>query len=119
MIYIKYGPPDERDQHNGGTEQRASEEGGGTTSMYPYEQWRYRYIEGLPPNVEIEFVDTDHDRRVPHDHGSVRKGRADVCSRRRAYDVRADGPMLRQDAPLQPDRRHAFGNAAGHRCLSP
>jgi GWxTD domain-containing protein len=57
MIYIKYGPPDERDQHNGGTEERDQREGGGTTSMYPYEQWRYRYIEGLPPNVEIEFVD--------------------------------------------------------------
>ena len=57
MIYIKYGPPDERDQHNGGTEERDQSEGGGTTSMYPYEQWRYRYIEGLPPNVEIEFVD--------------------------------------------------------------
>jgi GWxTD domain-containing protein len=58
MIYIKYGPPDERDQHNGGTEQRSFEEGGGTTSMFPYEKWRYRYIEGLAPNVEIEFVDT-------------------------------------------------------------
>ena len=57
MIYIKYGPPDERDQHNGGTEQRDQSEGGGTTSMYPYEQWRYRYIEGMPPNVQIEFVD--------------------------------------------------------------
>ncbi len=57
MIYIKYGPPDERDQHNGGSEERAQEEGGGTTSTYPYEQWRYRYIEGLPPNVQIEFVD--------------------------------------------------------------
>ncbi|MEO8049782.1 MAG: GWxTD domain-containing protein [Acidobacteriota bacterium] len=57
MIYIKYGPPDERDQHNGGSEQRAQEEGGGTTSTYPYEQWRYRYIEGMPPNVQIEFVD--------------------------------------------------------------
>jgi len=58
MIYIKYGPPDERDEHNGGTEQRAMEEGGGSTSMYPYEKWRYRYIDGFPPNVEIEFVDT-------------------------------------------------------------
>ncbi len=58
MVYIKYGPPDERDQHNGGTEQRSFQEGGGETSMFPYEQWRYRYIEGFPPNVEIEFVDT-------------------------------------------------------------
>jgi len=58
MIYIKYGPPDERDQHNGGTEERDIREGGGTTSMYPYEQWRYRYIDGIGTNVEIEFVDT-------------------------------------------------------------
>ncbi|MDP8988663.1 MAG: GWxTD domain-containing protein [Acidobacteriota bacterium] len=58
MIYIKYGPPDERDQHNGGTEERDIQEGGGTTSMFPYEKWRYRYLEGFPPNVEIEFVDT-------------------------------------------------------------
>lgn len=57
MIYIKFGPPDERDQHNGGTEQRDVSEGGGTTSTYPYEQWRYRYLEGFPPNVQIEFVD--------------------------------------------------------------
>jgi GWxTD domain-containing protein len=58
MIYIKYGAPDERDQHNGGTEERSMTEGGGTTSMYPYEQWRYRYIDGIGTNVEIEFVDT-------------------------------------------------------------
>jgi GWxTD domain-containing protein len=57
MIYIKYGPADETDVHNGGTEQRSFQEGGGTTSMYPYEDWRYRYIEGIGSNVEIEFVD--------------------------------------------------------------
>ena len=57
MIYIKYGPADERDQHNGGTETRDIREGGGETSMFPYEQWRYRYIEGIGTNVEIEFVD--------------------------------------------------------------
>lgn len=57
MIYIKYGPADETERNNGGTQERRFEEGGGTTSMYPYERWRYRYIEGLPPNVEIEFVD--------------------------------------------------------------
>jgi len=57
MIYIKYGPPDERDQHAGGTYNRPFEEGGGTTSTFPFEQWRYRYIEGIATNVEIEFVD--------------------------------------------------------------
>src|SRR6266567_3222410 len=39
------------------TEQRSIQEGGGETSTYPWEKWRYRYIEGFPPNVEIEFVD--------------------------------------------------------------
>jgi hypothetical protein len=58
MIYIKYGPADETDTHNGGTEERAPEEGGGQTSMYPYEKWRYRYLDGIGTNVEIEFVDT-------------------------------------------------------------
>ena len=57
MTYIKFGPPDERDQRNGCTEQRDVSEGGGTNSTYPYEQWRYRYLEGFPPNVQIEFVD--------------------------------------------------------------
>jgi GWxTD domain-containing protein len=58
MIYIKYGPADETESHNGGTEQRAIEEGGGQTSTYPYEKWRYRYLDGIGTNVEIEFVDT-------------------------------------------------------------
>jgi GWxTD domain-containing protein len=58
MIYIKFGPADETESHNGGTEQRAIEEGGGQTSTYPYEKWRYRYLDGIGTNVEIEFVDT-------------------------------------------------------------
>ena len=34
------------------------EEGGGETSTFPFEQWRYRYIEGIGQEVIIEFVDT-------------------------------------------------------------
>ncbi|MBV9266518.1 MAG: GWxTD domain-containing protein, partial [Acidobacteriaceae bacterium] len=59
MIYIKYGPPDEIDSHpSGGTYERPIEEGGGETSTYPFEDWRYRYIEGIGSNIIIEFVDT-------------------------------------------------------------
>jgi hypothetical protein len=36
---------------------RPSEEGGGQTSTYPFEQWRYRYLEGIGNNIIIEFVD--------------------------------------------------------------
>jgi len=58
-IYIEYGPPDEIDSHpSGGTYDRPYEEGGGTTSTYPFEDWRYRYIEGIGNNINIEFVDT-------------------------------------------------------------
>ncbi|HEX7359521.1 MAG TPA: GWxTD domain-containing protein [Bryobacteraceae bacterium] len=59
MIYIKYGPPDEIDSHpSGGTYERPINEGGGETSTYPFEDWRYRYIAGVGTNVIIEFVDT-------------------------------------------------------------
>ncbi len=59
MIYIKYGPPDEIDSHpSGGSYERPIEEGGGETSTYPFEDWRYRYIEGIGTNIQIEFVDT-------------------------------------------------------------
>ena len=59
MIYIKYGPPDEREEHrSGGVYQRPIEEGGGQTTTFPFEKWRYRYIEGVGKDVSIEFVDT-------------------------------------------------------------
>src|SRR6266536_1190578 len=57
-IYIMYGPPDEVDSHpSGGSYLRPPEEGGGETSTYPFEQWRYRYIDGIGNNVILEFVD--------------------------------------------------------------
>jgi GWxTD domain-containing protein len=58
-IYIVYGKPDEIESHaGGGTYERPIEEGGGETSTYPFEDWRYRYIEGIGQEVIIEFVDT-------------------------------------------------------------
>jgi len=58
-IYIVYGPADEVESHpSGGTYERPMDEGGGETSTYPFEQWRYRYIEGIGQEVIIEFVDT-------------------------------------------------------------
>ena len=58
-MYIMYGPPDEIDSHpSGGTYERPIEEGGGETSTFPFEDWRYRYLEGIGQEVIIEFVDT-------------------------------------------------------------
>ncbi len=57
-IYITFGPPDENESHpSGGSYERPPEEGGGTTSTFPFEKWRYRYIEGIGQEVIIEFVD--------------------------------------------------------------
>src|SRR4051794_21368152 len=59
MIYIKYGAADEIESHpSGGSYQRPYEEGGGQTSTYPFETWRYRYLDGIGTNIIIEFVDT-------------------------------------------------------------
>jgi len=58
-IYITWGKPDEIDSHpSGGTYERPIEEGGGETSTFPFEDWRYRYLEGIGQEVMIEFVDT-------------------------------------------------------------
>jgi GWxTD domain-containing protein len=58
-IYIMYGPPDEIDSHpSGGTYERPMEEGGGETSTFPFEDWRYRYLEGIGQEIIVEFVDT-------------------------------------------------------------
>jgi GWxTD domain-containing protein len=58
MVYIMYGKPAEIESHpSGGSYQREYWEGGGTTSTFPFERWRYRHIDGIGDDVEIEFVD--------------------------------------------------------------
>src|SRR6516165_9244162 len=57
-MYIMWGPADEVDSHpTGGTYDRPMEEGGGSTSTYPWETWRWRYLEGIGENIILEFVD--------------------------------------------------------------
>jgi GWxTD domain-containing protein len=57
-IYIIHGPPVEIASHRmGQAYDRPSHEGGGHTRSYPFEVWRYRHIEGVGTDVEIEFVD--------------------------------------------------------------
>jgi len=59
MIYIKFGPPDDTENHDGGgIYTRPIEEGGGETSTFPFEIWHYRYLEGIGDNLDIEFVDS-------------------------------------------------------------
>jgi GWxTD domain-containing protein len=58
-IYIAYGKADSIDSHpSGGNYERPMEEGGGSTSTYPFETWHYRYLAGIGDNIDIEFVDS-------------------------------------------------------------
>ncbi len=57
-IWIMYGKPDETETHpSGGSYQREPQEGGGSTTTYPFEKWFYRYLPGVGSGIEIEFVD--------------------------------------------------------------
>ncbi len=58
-IYIAFGKPDSIESHpSGGNYERPMEEGGGSTSTFPFETWHYRYLEGVGDNIDVEFVDT-------------------------------------------------------------
>ena len=46
-IYITLGPPDEIDAHPGG----------GSPKGIPFEDWRYRYVEGIGKDAVLEFAD--------------------------------------------------------------
>ena len=46
-IYITFGPPDEIDSHPVAS-----------AAKPPYEDWLYRFLEGIGNNVSMEFVDT-------------------------------------------------------------
>jgi GWxTD domain-containing protein len=57
-IYITHGPPEEIQSFTAGSAWvRTMAEGGGRTRTFPYEIWRYRHIEGIGQEVELEFVD--------------------------------------------------------------
>ncbi|MGI8556509.1 MAG: GWxTD domain-containing protein [Pyrinomonadaceae bacterium] len=56
--YITWGKPDGIESHpSGGSYDRPSYEGGGTTTTYPFETWFYRHLDGVGDGIEIEFVD--------------------------------------------------------------
>ena len=57
-IYIAWGKADSVESHpSGGSYDRPSYEGGGSTSTYPFEIWFYRHLDNVGDGIEIEFVD--------------------------------------------------------------
>lgn len=56
--YIAWGKPDSVETHpTGGSYDRPSYEGGGSTTTYPFEIWFYRHLDNVGDGLEIEFVD--------------------------------------------------------------
>ena len=110
-IYIIWGKPDEIESHpTGGTYDRPMEEGGGSTTTYPWETWRYRYLEGIQENVELEFVDPTAERRVSPDHGSLGKGRVAARARSGLELAGIDGHGV-QGGSIHALRRHQPSDA--------
>jgi GWxTD domain-containing protein len=61
-LYIIHGEPDAREARpDGGAYFLPASEGGGRAVVYPFEQWRYRYIEGVGEEIVFEFVDAQAD----------------------------------------------------------
>lgn len=57
-LYILWGPPDEIESHAAGsTYDRAPEQGGGSTTVYAFDVWRYRHMQDIGDNIQIWFVD--------------------------------------------------------------
>ena len=57
-VYIAWGKPDGIESHpSGGSYNRPTYEGGGSTTTYPFETWFYRHLDGIGDGIELEFVD--------------------------------------------------------------
>jgi GWxTD domain-containing protein len=126
MIYIRFGKPDEVETHPmGGPYVRPAEEGGGSTSTYPFEIWRYRYLEGIGQQVLIEFVDEcscgayqmtwdrskkDALKNVPGTGLTMLEsmGMANKADRFRGVEQLGDSPFTRNDGAKLFDRLEQY-----------
>jgi GWxTD domain-containing protein len=107
-IYIIWGPPDEIESHpTGGTYERPLGQGGGSSNAYAWELWRYRHLEDVGENVEIEFVD-------PSGSGEYHITR-DPCEKDALAHVPGAGPSL-SELMGQATRADRFTNSNGTTC---
>ena len=110
-IYIIWGPPDEIDSHpTGGTYERSLQQGGGNSVGYAWEQWRYRHLEGIGENIEIEFVD-------PTGSGEYHIT-SDPCEKDALAHVPGAGPSLSEQISGA-SKAGRFTNSNGTTCPIP
>jgi len=116
-IYIMWGPADEIESHpTGGQYQRPYEEGGGSTSTYSFEKWRYRYLEGIGNDVILEFVDASGSNEYRLTLDPSEKDALTMIPGAGLTDLEAMGMASKTDRFNNPDGtnlgRSAGGNAA-------
>jgi GWxTD domain-containing protein len=110
-IYIIWGQPDEIESHpTGGAYQRPMEQGGGESSAYPWEKWRYRHLEGIGENIEIEFVDPSGSGEYHIAH--------DPCEKDALAHVPGAGPSL-SEILGRGSKADRFTNSNGTTCPMP
>jgi GWxTD domain-containing protein len=100
-IYIMYGPPDEVDSHpHGESYERPEAEGGGRTILGPFEDWRYRFIEGIGNGIALRFADTNRDGEY---HFSMDPGLKDALSHPPPGGMTFDQPPRNEVSPESMD----------------
>jgi len=110
-IYIRFGPPDEIDSHpSGGSYERPAAEGGGETSTYPFEIWRYRHLDNVGEDVNVEFVDPTMSGEY---HLTI-----DPCEKDALTYVPNAGPTLAEQLG-QSTKLARFQNTDGTHCGAP
>ena len=110
-IYIIWGAPDEIESHPmGGVYDRPMSQGGGSTPTYPWELWRYRHLEGIGENIELEFVD-------PSGSGEYHLT-FDPCEKDAAAHVPGMGASL-SEMTGQSTKASRFSNSNGTTCPMP
>jgi GWxTD domain-containing protein len=101
-IYITWGKPDSVESRpSGGTYDRPSYEGGGSTTTYPFETWFYRHLDGVGDGVEIEFVDRtgSGEYRIARD-ADEKDALATVPGLSRRAEREGNSYVREQDSPL-------------------
>ncbi len=110
-IYIRFGAPDEIEAHpSGGTYTRPAAEGGGETSTYPFEVWRYRHLDNVGEDVLVEFVDPSMSGEY---HLTV-----DPCEKDALTFVPGAGPTQAEQMGLS-TKNARFQNTDGTHCGAP
>ncbi len=57
-IYIMFGPPDSIEKHPAVIKPTSPQTTESTPANFDWEDWRYRYIDGIGKNATFEFVDS-------------------------------------------------------------